>query len=59
MARLQWEHRMPDMNTAFGIIAVVLGVSALASGLVERAPLSFPMLFLAWGCCCRTAAWAS
>ena len=35
--------------TAFGLIAGVLVVSALAAGLVERAPLSFPML-LAGGC---------
>jgi sodium/hydrogen antiporter len=40
---------MPDPHTAFGLIAVVLIVSALASGLVERAPLSFPMLFLGFG----------
>jgi NhaP-type Na+/H+ or K+/H+ antiporter len=37
------------METAFGLIAVVLIVSALASGLVERGPLSFPMLFLGLG----------
>ena len=40
---------MPDLLTAFALIAVVLLVSALASGLVERAPLSFPMLFLGLG----------
>jgi hypothetical protein len=32
------------VDTAFGLIAGVLVVSALAAGLVERAPLSFPML---------------
>lgn len=32
-----------------GIIAIILIGSALASGLVERAPLSFPMIFLALG----------
>jgi sodium/hydrogen antiporter len=35
--------------TAFSLIAVVLIVSALAAGLVDRAPLSFPMIFLAVG----------
>jgi hypothetical protein len=30
--------------TALGLIAGVLVVSALAAGLVERTPLSFPML---------------
>jgi NhaP-type Na+/H+ or K+/H+ antiporter len=38
-----------ELNTAFGLIAGVLVVSALAAGLVERAPLSFPMLFLGLG----------
>jgi hypothetical protein len=33
-----------ELDTAFGLIAGVLVVSALAAGLVERAPLSFPML---------------
>jgi sodium/hydrogen antiporter len=37
------------LETAFGLIAGVLVVSALAAGLVERAPLSFPMLFLGLG----------
>jgi sodium/hydrogen antiporter len=37
------------LNTAFALIAGVLVVSALAAGLVERAPLSFPMLFLGLG----------
>lgn len=40
---------MPDLLTAFALIAIVLLVSALASGLVERAPLSLPMLFLGLG----------
>ncbi len=34
---------------AFGLAAVVLTVSALASGIVERAPLSFPIIFLGLG----------
>ncbi|HEV8650584.1 MAG TPA: cation:proton antiporter [Actinomycetes bacterium] len=37
------------LETAFAVIAGVLIVSALAAGLVERAPLSFPMLFLGLG----------
>ena len=40
---------MPDAQTAFGLIAAVLLLSALASGLVERAPISFPMIFLFLG----------
>ena len=38
-----------ELEIAFGLIAGVLVVSALAAGLVERAPLSFPMLFLGLG----------
>ncbi|HEV2922154.1 MAG TPA: sodium:proton antiporter, partial [Actinomycetota bacterium] len=38
-----------ELDTALGLIAGVLVVSALAAGLVERAPLSFPMLFLGLG----------
>ncbi len=40
---------MPDLLTAFALIALVLTISALASGLVERAPLSFPIIFLGLG----------
>lgn len=40
---------MLDLLTAFALVAVVLTVSALASGVVERAPLSFPMIFLGLG----------
>lgn len=40
---------MPDMLTAFALIAVVLIVAALASGIVERGPISFPILFLGIG----------
>ena len=40
---------MPDLNTGFALVAIVLTVSALASGLVERLPLSFPMIFLGLG----------
>jgi NhaP-type Na+/H+ or K+/H+ antiporter len=38
-----------DLVLVFGVIAVVLIVSALASPLVERAPISFPMIFLGLG----------
>jgi sodium/hydrogen antiporter len=40
---------VPDLLTGFALIAVVLTGAALFSGLVERAPLSFPMLFLGLG----------
>jgi NhaP-type Na+/H+ or K+/H+ antiporter len=40
---------MLELETAFAVIAGVLVVSALAADLVERAPLSFPMLFLGLG----------
>ena len=40
---------MSDFMLIFGVIAVVLAVTALASGLVERSPLSFPILFLGLG----------
>lgn len=40
---------MPDVYTAFALIGAVLLISALASGLIERGPLSFPMIFLGLG----------
>ena len=40
---------MPDYVLAFALIALVLTVTALASGLVERSPLSFPLMFLSLG----------
>ena len=40
---------MPDLLTAFALVAVVPTISALASGVVERAPLSFPIIFLGLG----------
>ncbi len=40
---------MPDLILILGVIAVVLTVTALASGLVERSPLSFPLIFLGLG----------
>ncbi len=38
-----------DIVHGFGLVAVVLTVSALLAGVVERAPLTFPMLFLGLG----------
>ncbi|MEO8396391.1 MAG: cation:proton antiporter [Chloroflexota bacterium] len=40
---------MTPLIAAMGVIALVLLVSGLASGIVERAPLSFPMIFLGLG----------
>lgn len=40
---------MPDLLTALALLAVVLTVSALLSGLIERAPISFPIVFLGIG----------
>lgn len=40
---------MSPLVLGFALIAVVLIVSGLASGVVERAPLSFPMIFLGLG----------
>jgi NhaP-type Na+/H+ or K+/H+ antiporter len=40
---------MSNLILGMALIAAVLLVSALASGIVERAPLSFPMIFLGLG----------
>src|ERR671916_1646455 len=40
---------MPDLLVGFALVAVVLIVAGLASGIVERAPLSFPIIFLGLG----------
>ena len=40
---------MPDLLSALALLAVVLTVSALLSGLIERAPISFPLVFLGIG----------
>ena len=40
---------MPDFVTVFAVLAVILTVAALASGLVERSPVSFPLMFLGFG----------
>jgi sodium/hydrogen antiporter len=38
-----------ELLPAMGVIAIVLTVAALSSGLVDRAPISFPMIFLGLG----------
>ena len=38
-----------ELASVFALVAVVLTISALAAGVVERAPLSFPMIFLGLG----------
>ena len=40
---------MTDFVLIFGVVAVVLTVTALASGLVERSPLLSSFIFLALG----------
>lgn len=41
---------MPEeLVTGFALVAVVLTVAGLASGIVERAPISFPIIFLGLG----------
>lgn len=40
---------MPDLLTTFGLGAVVLIVSGLASGVIVRSPISYPMFFLGLG----------
>jgi NhaP-type Na+/H+ and K+/H+ antiporter len=40
---------MTALLTVFALIAGVLMLAALVSGLVERAPLSFPIVFLGLG----------
>ena len=40
---------MSDFILILGVVAIVLTVTALASGLVERSPLSLPVMFLGLG----------
>jgi sodium/hydrogen antiporter len=40
---------MLDLLTIYALVALVLIVSGLASGVIERAPLSFPIIFLGLG----------
>src|SRR5919112_266361 len=45
----RWGEALSELVVVFALAAVVLTVSALASGVVERAPLSFPIIFLGLG----------
>ena len=40
---------MAGLTVTFGLLAIIFLVAALASGVVERAPISFPMIFLGLG----------
>ncbi len=40
---------MSELLLGMGVIALVLTIAALVSGLVERAPISFPIIFLGLG----------
>jgi len=40
---------VPDLTSAFALTAAVLILTALASGIVDRAPISHPIIFLALG----------
>lgn len=40
---------MPDLVNIFGLLALIFLTAALTSGLIERAPISFPMIFLGLG----------
>jgi NhaP-type Na+/H+ or K+/H+ antiporter len=43
------EDAVPDLLLVFAVIAAVLMLAALLSGIVERVPVSFPMIFLGLG----------
>jgi NhaP-type Na+/H+ or K+/H+ antiporter len=40
---------LPDLLAGFALVAVVLTIAGLTSGFVERAPISFPIVFLGLG----------
>lgn len=40
---------MPDFLLGFALVGLVLTVTALISGIVERSPVSFPLIFLSFG----------
>ena len=40
---------MADFLLAFGLLSTVLFITALSSGLIQRSPLSFPLVFLTFG----------
>jgi hypothetical protein len=50
---------VPDFLLLFGLVAIILVVTALASGAEERSPLSFPLLFLGLGFLLGEGAWVS
>lgn len=47
--RADREGSVSNVTAGLALLAMVLTVSALASGIVARAPLSFPMIFLGLG----------
>ena len=44
-----WKGGVPDFVLGFGLVAMVLVVTGLISGIVERSPASFPLIFLGIG----------
>jgi sodium/hydrogen antiporter len=40
---------MTELVLGIGLIALILTLSALASGIIDRAPISFPIIFLGLG----------
>ena len=40
---------MPDLLVAFSLVALVLTVTALVSGFLEKSPISVPLVFLGIG----------
>jgi sodium/hydrogen antiporter len=40
---------LPELVAGFALVAVVLTIAGLTSGFVERAPISFPIIFLGLG----------
>jgi NhaP-type Na+/H+ or K+/H+ antiporter len=40
---------LPELLAGFALVAVVLTIAGLTSGFVERAPISFPIIFLGLG----------
>jgi NhaP-type Na+/H+ or K+/H+ antiporter len=50
---------MPDLPTLLALVAFVLILAGLSEGIVSRAPLSFPMIFLGLGYFLGTKGWIS
>ncbi len=40
---------MPDLTSVLGLLALIFIIAAIVSNFVERAPISFPMIFLGLG----------